>query len=107
MSEITPLRIPTTSRTAPVLLWASSRVGRSPEELAKRVRQTEDETAVKEFEVELSKITSDLLASANSRDANKVQERLDDIKSALEGPLQNSIDTLFGDQSRSEPTWMA
>lgn len=71
-------------------------VGRSPEQLVKQIRETEDETAVKAFEVELSKIISDLLASANSRDVGKAQERLDDIKEALEGPLKNSIDSLFG-----------
>lgn len=71
-------------------------VGRSPEQLVKQVRETEDETAVKEFEVELSGIVSDLLASANSRDINKVQERLDEAKGALEGPLEKSVDTLFG-----------
>jgi hypothetical protein len=71
-------------------------VGRSPEQLVRQVRETEDETAVKEFETELSGIITDLLASANSRDTDKVQERLDDVKRALEGPLENSIDTLFG-----------
>jgi hypothetical protein len=62
----------------------------------KQVRETEDETAVKEFETELSGIITDLLASANSRDVGKVQERLDDVKDALEGPLKGSVDTLFG-----------
>ena len=71
-------------------------VGRSPEQLVKQVRETENETAVKEFETELSGIITDLLASANSRDVAKVQERLDDVKDALEGPLNNSVDTLFG-----------
>ncbi len=71
-------------------------VGRSPEQLVKQVRETEDETAVKEFETELSGIIMDLLASANSRDVGKAQERLDDVKDALEGPLKNAVDTLFG-----------
>jgi SMODS domain-containing protein len=71
-------------------------VGRTPEQLVKQVRETEDETAVKEFETELSGIITDLLASANSRDVDKVQERLDEVKDALEGPLENSVDTLFG-----------
>jgi hypothetical protein len=71
-------------------------VNRSPVELLKQVRETEDETSVKAFETELSGIVTDLLASANSRDVAKVQERLDEVKDALEGPLQNSIDTLFG-----------
>ncbi len=70
-------------------------VGRSPEQLVKQVRETEDETAVKEFETELSGIIMDLLASANSRDVGKAQERLDDVKDALEGPLKNSVDTFW------------
>jgi len=71
-------------------------VGRSPGQLVRQVRQTEDETAVKEFETELSGIVGDLLASANSRDVAKVQERLDAVKAALTGPLETSVDTLFG-----------
>jgi hypothetical protein len=71
-------------------------IGRSPAELAKQIRDTEDKTAVREFETELSGIVSDLLAAANSRDVEKVQDRLDEIKGSLEGPLENSVDTLFG-----------
>lgn len=71
-------------------------VGRSPGELAKQVRATEDKTAIREFETQLSGILSDLLSGANSRDVDKVKERLDDVKGALEGSLENSIDSLFG-----------
>jgi hypothetical protein len=71
-------------------------VNRTPEQLVKKVRETEDETAIKAFETELSGLVSDLLASANSRDAAHVQDRLEEIKAALEGPLEKAVDTLFG-----------
>jgi Second Messenger Oligonucleotide or Dinucleotide Synthetase domain len=71
-------------------------VGRTPEQLAKQVRQAEDETAVKAFEVELNKLLSELLASANSRDVGLVQDRLDDIKGELSDSLEAATDLLFG-----------
>ena len=41
-------------------------------------------------------IFGEKLSSANSRDVAKVSDRLEEIKEALEGPLENSIDSLFG-----------
>jgi hypothetical protein len=71
-------------------------VHRTPEQLLKQVRETEDETAIKAFETELGGLLNELLASANSRDVARVQDRLEEIKDALEGPLEKSVDTLFG-----------
>lgn len=71
-------------------------VGRSPEKLAQQVREAEDSTAVKSFETDLSSLLSELLASANSRDVNLVQERLDDLKEELSESLEGSTDLLFG-----------
>lgn len=71
-------------------------VGRSPSELAQQVRRTEDATSIKEFETQLGALLGQKLASANSRDVALVSDRLDEIKAALEGPLENSIDSLFG-----------
>ncbi|MGB9365061.1 MAG: CBASS oligonucleotide cyclase [Xanthobacteraceae bacterium] len=71
-------------------------ISRTPSELAQQVRQTEDATSIREFETRLGGLLADKLASANSRDVGKVADRLDEIKGALEGPLENSIDTLFG-----------
>jgi tRNA nucleotidyltransferase (CCA-adding enzyme) len=71
-------------------------VGRTPEQLRQQVRETEDQTAIKEFETELGGLLSELLASANSRDVDKVRDRLDEIKDALEGHLETAIDSLFG-----------
>jgi hypothetical protein len=70
--------------------------GRSPSELAKQVRRTEDETTIRAFETQLGNLLAEKLASANSRDVAKVADRLDEIKQALEGPLENSVDSLFG-----------
>ena len=71
-------------------------VGRSPSELAQQVRRTEDETTIREFETRLGALLGQKLALANSRDVGKVSDRLEEIKEALEGPLENSIDSLFG-----------
>jgi Second Messenger Oligonucleotide or Dinucleotide Synthetase domain len=71
-------------------------VNRSPEQLAKQVRQAEDETAVKVFETDLSSLLGELLSVANSRDVSLVQERLDDIKGELNESLETSTDLLFG-----------
>jgi hypothetical protein len=71
-------------------------VNRTPEQLRQQVRETEDQTAIKVFETELGGLLSELLASANSRDVEKVRDRLDEIKDALEGPLETTVDLLFG-----------
>lgn len=71
-------------------------INRTPEQLAQKVRETEDETAIKAFETELGGLLNDLLASANSRDVELVRERLETIKDALSGPLENTIDSMFG-----------
>ena len=71
-------------------------VGRSPEQLAKQVRDAEDSTAVRVFEADLNSLLGELLASANSRDVSLVQERLDDIKEELSESLEASTDLLFG-----------
>lgn len=70
--------------------------GRSPEQLARQVRQAEDDTAVKVFETDLNSLLGDLLAAANSRDVSLVQERLDDIKEELSESMEGSVDLLFG-----------
>lgn len=71
-------------------------LNRSPEQLAKQVKQAEDATSVKAFETELGSLLGDLLASANSRDVALVQDRLDEIKDGLGEKLDATIDTLFG-----------
>lgn len=71
-------------------------LGRSPEELARMVQKTEDETAIKAFETDLSGILSELLSNANNRDSELIGERLGDIKDALGDALEETVDSLFG-----------
>lgn len=71
-------------------------VNRTPEDLVKMVKKTEDDTAIRSFETDLSGLLNELLGEANSRDVAKVQDRLDVIKSALEGSLEGAVDSLFG-----------
>jgi Second Messenger Oligonucleotide or Dinucleotide Synthetase domain len=71
-------------------------INRSPEQLAKQVREAEDETAVKIFETDLSALIGELLAEANSRDVGLAQDRLESIKEELSEGLETSADLLFG-----------
>jgi SMODS domain-containing protein len=71
-------------------------VHRTPEQLAKQVRQAEDDTTIKVFEADLNALLGELLSTANSRDVGLVQERLDDIKDELSDSLEGSLDFLFG-----------
>jgi hypothetical protein len=71
-------------------------VYRDPADLTKLVRKTEDETAIKAFDTRLNDILGEKLAGANSRDVDKVGERLTDIKSILSEELDGTVDTLFG-----------
>lgn len=69
---------------------------RTPEELARLVRKTEDETSVAAFEAELSTILSELLSGFNDRDVELVRNRLEDVKGALENAIDGTFDQLFG-----------
>ncbi len=69
---------------------------RSPQDLAKLVRKAQDATSVAGFETELSGALTELLGAFNDRDVELVQERLDDIKLALEGSIEGTIDQMFG-----------
>lgn len=69
---------------------------RRPEELAKQVRKAEDATLVAAFETELSGMLADMLGNYNGRDVNLVQQRLDNIKGALEDSIEATFDQFFG-----------
>ncbi|MBI4922092.1 MAG: nucleotidyltransferase [Devosia nanyangense] len=70
--------------------------GRSPEALAKRVRDVVEEGAVKAFDSELNELLGEKLTAANKRDVAKVAERLEELKADLGDELESSIDILFG-----------
>jgi len=71
-------------------------VNRSPEKLRDIVRKAEDKTTVAAFEAELAQILGTLLGEYNGRDVETVQDRLDDLKTALEGSIKGTFDQLFG-----------
>lgn len=68
----------------------------SPDQLREAVRRAEDQSSVKQFEVELAGTLSELLGAFNSRDTHAVKDRLDDIRKALQGEIDGSFDSLFG-----------
>jgi hypothetical protein len=69
---------------------------RTPEQLLKIVRETEDKTKVAAFETQLAGILGDLLAEYSGRDPKLTRERLEVIKEALKGKIEGSFDQLFG-----------
>lgn len=69
---------------------------RSPEDLARLVRQSEQKSSDAAFEAELSAELGRLLAGYNDRDADLVRERLDGAKEALEGAIEETLDQLLG-----------
>lgn len=71
-------------------------INRSPSELRNIVRKAEDKTTVAAFEAELAKTLGSLLGTYNARDHEVVQERLIELKSALEKSIEGSFDHLFG-----------
>ena len=71
-------------------------VHRTTEELQKIVRKSEDQTTVAAFEAELSRTLGDLLGAYNGRDTPTVNERLGEIKKAMQGNIEGTFDQLFG-----------
>ena len=71
-------------------------VKRTPEELLKLVRNSEDHTTVAAFEAELSKTLGELLGTCNGRDISTVNQRLVEIKTAMKGSIEGAFDQLFG-----------
>lgn len=71
------------------------RSGKSPAEIAGKLRE-QTEASAAEFETTLAKEFNKLLARFNTRDSVFVQERLGEIKDALESELETSFDTFFG-----------
>ncbi len=69
---------------------------RSPDDLRDTVRKAEDESTVKQFEVELAGTLSELLGSYNSRDVQAVRDRLDAVRALLQGEIDGTFDPLFG-----------
>jgi hypothetical protein len=71
-------------------------VHRTPEQLRDIVRKSEDQTTVAAFEAELSRTLGDLLGAYNGRDIPTVNDRLGEIKRAMQGTFEGTFDQLFG-----------
>ena len=68
----------------------------SPETLRNRVREAEEKAKNATFEAALSGALSELLRDYNARDTALVRERIDELKGALEGTIEGSVDQIFG-----------
>lgn len=66
-----------------------------PEELFRKLRDSESKTKNEKFETEVGKHISDFLVKYNER-GEEVKKHLDAIKKALEKDIEGTIDLLFG-----------
>ena len=71
-------------------------VDRSPDELRNLVRKAEGKTASVGFQSELASTLGGLLGGYNARDAETARERLNEVKAALQGSIEGSLDQMFG-----------
>lgn len=71
-------------------------VHRSPQDLARLVKESEDKTSVAAFEARLASMLGDLLGDYNARDHQLVRQRLDEIEAAISDSVEGEVDQLFG-----------
>ena len=69
--------------------------GRPPEELFKKVRESEDKTRDGQFETAVASDIASLLTAYNQRSEN-VKTHLESLKQALEKEIDGTVDILFG-----------
>jgi hypothetical protein len=72
------------------------RSGQSPQDLAKRIVQSQESATSAEFKQSLTALHNDLLTQFNDRDHEKVQGHLTDLKAHLDEKTEGTIDFLFG-----------
>ena len=68
----------------------------TPDDLAKRTRQAEDQARDDTFETDVGEHLASLLVDFNNRDIEGTREVFDQIKSDLESEIDGTVDTLFG-----------
>ena len=68
----------------------------TPDDLAKRTRQAEDQARDDTFETDVAGHLASLLADFNDRDVEGIQDVFDQIKSDLKNEIDGTVDTLFG-----------
>tara|TARA_R110000744_G_scaffold92118_2_gene178551 strand:+ start:6540 stop:7472 length:933 start_codon:yes stop_codon:yes gene_type:complete len=64
-------------------------------EYAQKLREIEQKSIGKEFDIEVSKLLSDLLARYNDRDVESTSKHLEIIKNKLDKELESSVDLVF------------
>jgi hypothetical protein len=75
-------------------------VDRTPEQIKSEIRKEEERTTDQAFDTETAEAIGQLLAQANSRDADATSKALDGIKRVLEGDIEGSVDPRFGGSVR-------
>ena len=68
----------------------------TPDDLAKRIRQAEDDARDDTFETDVGEHLASLLADFNDRDIDGTREVFNQIKTDLENEIEGTTDTLFG-----------
>jgi hypothetical protein len=68
----------------------------TPQSLRDRVRRAEERARGATSEAEVARTLGELLGNYNSRDTQLVRERLTDLKDALEGTIEGTVDQIFG-----------
>jgi hypothetical protein len=74
-------------------------VNRTPEEVKLEIRKEEERTLDQAFDTEMAETIGELLAEAR-RDVDATAGALEDIKNALEGDIEGSLDPKFGGSVR-------
>ena len=70
--------------------------GLTPEELARRTREAEDQSQDDSFETEVGGFLASELSQYNDRDVEGIQKAFEDIKKDLESDIEGTVDLLFG-----------
>jgi hypothetical protein len=68
----------------------------SPDEILRKLRESESATAGEQFDASVAACLSGLLSEFNDRDAAGIQRHLDEIRAALENELAGTVDINFG-----------
>ena len=64
--------------------------------LFRKLRSSESETSVQEFEVEVADMLGSLLSQYNKRDTEKINDYLSTIREAINDDIDGTVDLLFG-----------
>jgi len=67
-----------------------------PDELAKKLRESEEESQNIEFETKVSAYINELLTEYNDRDVDAITKHLESIKEALKKEIEGTVDLLYG-----------